>query len=401
MKPSEIAGLLRPRRPILRPTERRLAKCLTVDDLRRVARRRLPRPVFDYIDGGSEDELTLRRNTTAFDDLVLLPRVLRDVDDVDLTTTILGRPSSLPLALAPTGFTRMTHHEGELAVARSAERAGIPYTLSTMGTRSIERVASGSDGPLWFQLYVWRDRGLAKELIERAKAAGYAALILTVDVPVPGARERDLRNGFTIPPSLGLRTFVEGARHPHWWWNFLTRDVVSFESVSDRAAKPSGVMQFLAEQFDPSVTWDDLDWMLQAWDGPFVLKGVVHADDARRAADLGVTGIVVSNHGGRQLDRGPATIDALPAVVDAAGDRLEVLFDSGIRRGRDILTALALGARACLVGRAYLYGLGTAGERGVDHAIALLAGELKRSMRLVGARTVAELEPSMVSRPHG
>ena len=398
MKPSEIAGLLRPRRPNLRPTTRRLAKCRTIDDLRRAARRRLPRPVFDYIDGGSEDELTLRRNTAAFDDHVLLPRVLRDVDDVDLATTILGRPSSLPLALAPTGFTRMAHHEGELAASRSAARAGIPYTLSTMGTRSIERVAAESSGALWFQLYVWRDRGLAKELIERAKTAGYAALVLTVDVPVPGARERDLRNGLTIPPSLGLKTFIEGARHPHWWWNFLTRDVVSFECVSDRAAKPSGVMQFLAEQFDPSVTWDDLDWMLQAWDGPFVLKGVVHPDDARRAADLGVTGIVVSNHGGRQLDRGPATIDALPAVVDAAGDRLEVLFDSGIRRGRDILTALALGARACLVGRAYLYGLGTAGERGVDHALALLIDELRRSMQLVGARTIAELEPYMVTR---
>jgi L-lactate dehydrogenase (cytochrome) len=292
----------------------------------------------------------------------------------------------------------MVHHEGELAVARAAARAGVPYTLSTMGTRSIERVAAEGDGAQWFQLYVWRDRGLAKELITRAKEAGYAALVLTVDVPVPGARERDLRNGFTIPPSLGLRTFFEGAKHPHWWWRFLTRDVMSFESVSDRAASPSGVMQFLAEQFDPSVTWDDLDWMREAWDGPFVLKGVVHPDDARQAADLGVTGIVVSNHGGRQLDRGPATIDALPRVVDAVGDRLEVLFDSGIRRGRDIVTALALGARACMIGRAYLYGLATAGERGVDHAIALLAAELRRSMQLVGARTVAELEPSMVVR---
>ena len=354
--------------------------------------------MFDYIDGGAEDEITLQRNAGAFDDLVLTPRVLRDVDDVDLSTTILGSESSLPFALAPTGFTRMTHHEGELAVARAAGRARIPYTLSTMGTRSIERVASVASGPLWFQLYVWRDRGLAKELIERARAAGYDALLLTVDVPVPGARERDLRNGLTIPPSLGVRTFFEGARHPHWWWRFLTGDVLSFESVSDRAAKPSGVMAFLAEQFDPSVTWDDLEWMLQAWNGPFVLKGVVDPDDARRAADAGVTGIVVSNHGGRQLDRGPATIDALPGIVDAVGDRLEVLFDSGIRRGGDIVTALALGARACLIGRAYLYGLGTAGEAGVDKAIELLAAELRRSMQLVGARTVRDLEPSIVTR---
>jgi L-lactate dehydrogenase (cytochrome) len=398
VKPSEIAALLRPRRPILRPSVRRLARCRNIADLRRAARRRLPRPVFDYVDGGAEDEVTLERNTSGFDDLVLMPRVLRDVDEVDLSTTILGSPSPLPFALAPTGFTRMTHHEGELAVARAAGRAGIPYTLSTMGTRSIERVASVASGPLWFQLYVWRDRGLAKELIDRARVAGYDALLLTVDVPVPGARERDLRNGLTIPPSLGARTFFEGARHPHWWWRFLTGDAVSFECVSDRAAKPSGVMAFLAEQFDPSVTWDDLAWIHDAWGGPFVLKGVVDPDDARRAADAGVTGIVVSNHGGRQLDRGPATIDALPAVVDAVGERLDVLFDSGIRRGRDLVTALALGASACLIGRAYLYGLGTAGEAGVTKAIELLAAELRRSMQLVGARTVHELDPSLVTR---
>ncbi len=398
MKPSEIAALLRPRRPILRASTRRLARCRTIADLRRSARRRLPRPVFDYVDGGAEDEITLGRNTAAFDDLVLMARVLRDVDNVDMSTTILGSPSPLPFALAPTGFTRMTHYEGELAVARAAGRAGIPYTLSTMGTRSIERVASVATAPLWFQLYVWRDRGLAKELIERARVAGYDALLLTVDVPVPGSRERDLRNGLTIPPSLGLRTFFEGAKHPHWWWHFLTGDAVSFESVSDRAAKPSGVMAFLAEQFDPSVTWDDLAWMIEAWGGSFVLKGIIDPDDARRAADAGVTGIVVSNHGGRQLDRGPATIDALPAIVDAVGGRLEVLFDSGIRRGRDIVTALALGASACMIGRAYLYGLGTAGEPGVTKAIDVLADELRRAMQLVGARTVAELEPEMVTR---
>ena len=398
MKPSEIAALLRPRRPILRASTRRLARCRTIADLRVAARRRLPRPVFDYVDGGAEDEITLKRNTGAFDDLVLMPRVLRDVDDVDLSTTILGSRSPLPFALAPTGFTRMTHYEGELAVARAAGRAGIPYTLSTMGTRSIERVASVATAPLWFQLYVWRDRGLAKELIERARAAGYDALLLTVDVPVPGSRERDLRNGLTIPPSLGLRTFFEGAKHPHWWWHFLTGDAVSFESVSDRAAKPSGVMAFLAEQFDPSVTWDDLAGMIEAWGGPFVLKGIIDPDDARRAADAGVTGIVVSNHGGRQLDRGPAAIDALPAIVEAVGGELEVLFDSGLRRGRDIVTALALGASACMVGRAYLYGLGTAGEAGVTKAIDLLAAELRRAMQLVGARTVAELEPSIVTR---
>ena len=398
MKPWELRALLRPRRPILRPSLRRLARCHNVADLRRVARRRLPRAVFDYVDGGAEDEITLRRNTESFRDFELVPRVLRDVDEPDLSTTLLGAPAAMPFALAPTGFTRMTHYEGELAVARAAERAGIPYTLSTMGTRSIERVAAAASGTQWFQLYVWRDRGLAKELIERARAAGYHALMLTVDVPVPGARERDLRNGFTIPPSLGLRTILEGARHPHWWWHFLTSDVLTFENVSDRAATPAGVMEFLNAQFDPSVEWSDIDWMRDAWDGPFMVKGIVDPADARQAASLGVDALVVSNHGGRQLDESPATIGALPRVVDAVGDRAEVLLDSGIRRGRDIVKALALGARGCLIGRAYLYGLGVAGERGVDHAISLLHGELRRALQLVGARNVGELEASMVRR---
>jgi L-lactate dehydrogenase (cytochrome) len=245
---------------------------------------------------------------------------------------------------------------------------------------------------------VWRDRGLAKELIERAKAAGYDALLLTVDVPVPGSRERDLRSGFTIPPALGLRTVLDGARHPHWWWRFVTRDALTFENVSDRAATPSGVMAFLSAQFDPSVEWDDLEWMRDAWGGPFVLKGVIDPDDARRATELGVDGLIVSNHGGRQLDESPATIEALPRVLDAVGDRAEVMLDSGIRRGRDIVKALALGARGCLVGRAYLYGLGVGGERGVDAAIAMLSDEIRRALQLVGARTIADLDPSMVQR---
>jgi L-lactate dehydrogenase (cytochrome) len=396
VKPRDIAALLRIRRPELRPSKRRLARCHNVADMRRIARRRLPRAAFDYVDGGAEDEVGLRRNREGFERLELIPRVLRDVDDVDCSTSILGQPSPLPFALAPTGFTQIAHHEGERAVARAAASAGIPFTLSTVGTTSIERIAEVSDGPRWFQLYVWRDRGLAKELIDRARAAGYQALVLTVDVPVPGARERDLRNGLTIPPTLGVRTVVDGARHPHWWWRFLTGDALTFANVSDRAAKPSGVMAYLAAQFDPSVTWDDVTWMMEQWGGPFVLKGIVSVEDAKQAATLGVNGVVVSNHGGRQLDQGPATIDALPEIVDAVGDRTEVLLDSGIRRGSDIVKALALGARACLVGRPFLYGLGVAGERGVDHAIKLLATELRRTMQLVGARTVSELDRSLV-----
>jgi len=398
VKPSELAALLRPRRPILRPSRRRVEHSYTIADLRHRARRRLPRAVFDYVDGGSEDEHTLHRNTGAFDDLVLIPRVLRDVDEVDLSTTILGSPSRLPLALAPTGFTRMTHHDGELAVARAAGRAGIPYTLSTMGTRSIERVAEAGTGPLWFQLYVWRDRAMVKDLLERARAARYDALILTVDVPVPGARERDLRNGLTIPPSLTLRTFLDGARHPHWWWNFLVRDAIKFENVSEGTSKPASVMEQIASQFDPTVDWGDVETFRGMWDGPFALKGVLSVDDAKKAADAGVTAIIVSNHGGRQLDQSPATIEVLPRIVDAVGDRVEVLFDSGIRRGRDIVTALSLGAHACLVGRAYLYGLGTAGERGVDRAIELLEHELRRAVQLVGASSLRDLDRSLVVR---
>ena len=354
--------------------------------------------MFDYIDGGAEDEVTLRRNTECFAGFELLPRVLRDVDDADLSTKVLGQHVPLPFALAPTGFTRMAHHEGEVAVARAAARAGVPYTLSTMGTRSIERIAAESSGPKWFQLYVWRDRGLARELIARAREAKFDALMLTVDVPVPGSRERDLRNGLTIPPTLGLRTFLDGARHPHWWWRFVTGDVITFENVSERAATPSGVMAFLAAQFDPSVEWHDVEWIREAWGGPFIVKGIMDADDARQAAAAGVDAIAVSNHGGRQLDDSPATIEVLPRVLDAVGDDVEVILDSGIRRGRDIVKALALGARACMIGRAYLYGLGTGGERGVETAITILRDEIRRAMQLVGARTVADLDRSMVQR---
>src|SRR5262249_32691105 len=282
---------------------------------------------------------------------------------------------------------RMTHHDGELAVARAAGRAGLPYTLSTMGTRSIERVAAVATAPLWFQLYVWRDRGLVKELLERAHAAGYRVLLLTVDVPVPGAARRDHRRGLPIPPALTLRTIAGGARHPHWWWRFLTSNAITFETVGEGTPEPMGVMAQIAAQFDPTVTWSDLEWMRDIWGGAFAIKGVLAVEDARRAADAGLTGIVVSNHGGRQLDHVPATIEVLPRIVDAVGDRMEVLLDSGIRRGHDVVTALALGARACLVGRAYLYGLGAAGERGVDHALGLLREELRRSMQLVGARS--------------
>lgn len=396
MKPAEIAALLRPKLPERDAAQRRLARCYTIADLRGAARRRLPRGVFDYIDGGAEDETSLRRNTAAFSDLELVPGYLRGVAEVDSATTILGVPSALPLALAPTGFSRMMHPDGELAAARAAGAAGIPYAVSTMATTSMEDIAATASGPLWFQLYVWRDRGLAKELIDRAKAAGYRALMLTVDTPVPGARERDLRNGLTIPPELSVRTLLDGARHPHWWWGLLTSESVTFANVSDRAAEPAGVMAYVARQFDPALSWDDVGWMVDAWGGPFVMKGILSVEDARRAAALGVSGILVSNHGGRQLDHTAAPITVLPEIAAAVGAQVEVLLDSGVRRGSDIVKALALGARAVLVGRPYLYGLGTAGEAGVAHAIAILAAELRRTMQLVGAASLDQLSMSSV-----
>jgi L-lactate dehydrogenase (cytochrome) len=393
-----MASLLRPKGLERDAGRRALARAHTINDLRRSARRRLPRAAFDYLDGGAEDEVALRRNRSGFDELELVPHYLRDVSEVDLTTEVLGVRSPLPLVLAPTGFTRMFHPDGELAVARASGRAGVPYAQSTMATTAMEDVAAVAGGPLWFQLYVWRDRGLCKELIQRAKAAGYQALLLTIDTPVPGARERDLRNGLSIPPALTARTLLDGARHPRWWRGLLTSEAMTFANVSHVAAEPTGVMAYVAKQFDPSVTWDDIEWMVEVWGGPFVVKGVMSVEDARQAAALGISGVVVSNHGGRQLDHTRAPIDVLAEVVDAVGDEVEVLLDGGVRRGTDIAKALAVGARAAMIGRPYLYGLGAAGEAGVTHAIALLAAELRRTMQLLGVNAVDQLDRSVLRR---
>ncbi len=346
---SELQPLLRPRPVELDPTKRRLSRALTIADLRAAARRRTPRAVFDYTDGAAETETSLRRAREAFERVEFRPRVLRDVTVVDTTTTILGRPSTLPLAFAPTGFTRMMHHEGERAVARVAEGAGIPYALSTLGTTSIEAMAAAAPhARKWFQLYVWRDRGAGKELVERAQAAGYEALVLTVDVPVAGARLRDVRNGLTIPPSLTLRTVLDAALHPWWWVNLLTTEPLSFASLTFWEGT---VAELIDKMFDPSLTSRDLSWLRETWSGPLIVKGVQHVDDARMVVDHGADAVVVSNHGGRQLDRAVTPLEVLPAVVDAVGDRAEVLLDGGVRSGADVAAAVALGAKACLVGR--------------------------------------------------
>ncbi len=395
MNLSEIRELVHVGRPDAPYGARALARCLSISDLRRLARRRLPAAALGYLEGGGEDEWTMRRNREAFGQVELVPRVLRAVTQPATATTVLGTPMPLPFALSPIGAPRMFHHEGELAVVRAARRAGLPYGISTLATQPLEAIADEAQGsPLWFQLYLWGDRSAARKLLAQARAAGYRALLLTVDTSVRSNRERELRNGIVLPnPELTLRTVVNGARHPAWAWHFLSSPALGFPNLSTSGLTSR---QRLAEMFDGTVGWPDLDWIREEWDGPIALKGVLSEDDARRAADEGVDAVIVSNHGGRQQDHVPAALEVLPGIADAVGGRVEVLFDSGIRRGSDIATALALGARAVLVGRAHLYGLAAAGEAGVRHAIDILAGELRTTMALCGAATLADLDRSLV-----
>ena len=371
-----------------------MAGAASVADLRPIARRHVPRAVFDYVDGGAEAELSLARAREAFGRVEFIPSVLRGVADVDPSTSILGAPASLPLVFAPTGFTRLMHHTGEPAVARATARAGIPYAHSTLGTTSPERLAADAPvGRRWFQLYVWRDRDAVAELVSRATEAGFEALILTVDTPVGGARLRDVRNGFSIPPALTLRTLADISVHPGWWFNLLTTEPITFASFR---SSEGTVAQLLDTVLDPGLDWDDLAWLRGAWSGPLVVKGIQSVEDARRAADHGVDAIVLSNHGGRQLDRAPVALELLPSVAAAVGDRVEVYVDGGVLSGADVVAAVGLGARACLVGRAYLYGLMAGGEVGVDRVAALFRSDVLRTMRLLGVRSVAELTPERV-----
>lgn len=383
-------------RPLeLDPVTRRLRRSVSVADLRAIARRRLPRGVFDYVDGGAEDERTLAANCESYARIEFTPRVLRDVASIDPATRLLGRNLPFPLVLAPTGFTRIVHPEGELAVARAAARAGVPYTLSTLSTRSIEEIAACSDGPKWFQVYVWRDRGLVKELIERAAQASFETLVVTVDTAVLGRRERDLRRGYTLPPKIGVGTLLDGVIHPAWTWRFVRAEPIRFGNVVGRDVGDGtgavSLAQYVNSQFDPSLSWQDVQWMRSVWQGPFVIKGIQTVDDAVLAADAGAQAVALSNHGGRQLDSAPAAIDLVAPVADAVGDRIEIICDGGIRRGSDIVKAIALGARACMAGRCYLYGLGAAGERGVDHVLRLLNDDVRRTMALIGASNTRDV----------
>ena len=391
MRPRDVRALIRLRPPVLDPVDRTLAHCHTIDDLRRVARRRWPEGIRGYVDGGADGEVSVARNRAAYQRFSLLPHPLRDVTEVDTRTSLLGVESALPFALAPTGYTRMMHNQGEPAVARAAAAAGIPYTLSTVATTSLEDVAGKSAGDLWFQLYVWRDRGKMRDLVARAREHGYRTLMLTVDTPVTGLRARDLRAGFTVPPTLTPQTLLQMAAHPVWCARMLTGAPITFANLPGFEQDPMGAMAMAAELFDASVRWDDLAQLRDLWDGPLLVKGLGRPDDATQAAALGVDGVVLSNHGGRQLDQAIPPIEALPAVRDAVGDDVEVYVDSGVRRGTDLAIALARGATGCLVGRPYLYGLGAGGERGVAAAITMLAGELRRAMQLRGVTTISQL----------
>jgi len=395
-----LRSVLRFRSVELDPVERRLRTAASVADLRAITRRRLPRGCFDFIDGAAEDELSLRRNIAAFQRAEFRPRVLRDVANVDPSTSLLGRDLPLPLVIAPIGFTRVASPGGELDIARAAARHGLPFTLSTLATRSIEEVAACSNGPKWLQVYVWRDRGLVKDMLARADQAGYEAIVITVDTAVLGRRERDTRNGFTMPPQLSLGTLLDGALHPGWTWDFLRADPITFANVAGSAApdvkQAVQLADYINTQFDPALSWQDLNWFRAAWNKPIVLKGIQTVEDALLAADAGVDAIALSNHGGRQLDGAPAILELVRPVADAVGDRTQIICDGGIRRGSDIVKAVALGARACMSGRAMLYGLGAGGERGVEHVISMLDAGVRRTMALTGQRRVTELDPELI-----
>ncbi|OMC14183.1 alpha-hydroxy-acid oxidizing enzyme [Mycolicibacter heraklionensis] len=392
----DLAPLIGVRRPRLNRTARRLEAALTVEDLRALAKRRTPRAAFDYTDGAAEDEISLERARQAFRDIEFHPAILRDVSSVDTSREVLGAPVALPFAIAPTGFTRLMHTAGELAGARAAEAAGIPFSLSTLGTASIEDVAAAAPGARrWFQLYMWHDRDRSMALMRRAADAGYDTLLATVDCPVAGARRRDTRNGMSIPPALTLRTIADAAMHPGWWFDLLTTEPLSFASL-DRWS--GTVAQYMDTMFDPTLTFDDLVWVKSQWPGRFVVKGIQTVADARAVVDRGVDGIVLSNHGGRQLDRAPVPFLLLPEVAREVGADTEILLDTGIMSGADIVAAIALGARCTLIGRAYLYGLMAGGQAGVHRVIEILAEQIRRTMRLLGVSELAELTPQHVTQ---
>lgn len=394
---SELRPLMRFKPPTLDRRAARLAGAADIWDLRRIAKRRTPAPAFDYVDGAAVDELTADRTREAFEACEFVPQLLRGHGDVDLSTTIAGGPAALPFGIAPTGFTRFMQTEGEDGGSAAAAEHGIPFTLSTMGTRSIEDVAKTSgNGRRWFQLYLWKEREASANLLKRAKENGFDTLVVTVDTPVAGQRLRDVRNGMKIPPELTLKTVLDASYRPEWWFNFLTTDSLNFASLSDTS---SDLPTLINAMFDPTLDFSDLEWIRSQWDGPLFVKGVLTPEDAKKIMATGADGLIVSSHGGRQLDRAPIPLEALPKIRQAVGDDVEIIYDSGIRSGNDIAIALALGADFVLIGRSYLYGLMSGGKEGVDRVIELMEAELRTTLHLLGVSSVKELSPAHVRAP--
>ncbi|TAL00809.1 MAG: alpha-hydroxy-acid oxidizing protein [Rhodospirillaceae bacterium] len=379
-----------------------LAKCLNFSDFRHLAKRRLPAPLFHYIDGGADDEVALRRNTAAFDDYELMPRQLTDVSTIDTRTQIFGKTIAWPVLLSPTAMSRLFHHQKELAVARAAANMGTLYSLSTLATTSLEEVAAASAGPKMFQIYVLKDRGFVNALVARCKAAKYDALCVTVDTPLAGNRERDHIHGMTLPPKFGLADLASFALHPAWSLNFIRDPDFRVANVAEMGDAKSmggmGLIQYVNAQIDRTATWDDIARLIELWKGPFAIKGLQSAADARMAQQVGATAIMISNHGGRQLDGAPAPVDCIAPMRDAIGNTLEIICDGGIRRGTHVLKALALGANACSIGRPYLFGLAGGGQAGVEHVLSRLRGEIELDMTLMGCRRIADLDNTFLAK---
>ena len=378
-----------------------LAKCFNFEDFRKLAKKNLPAPIFHYIDGGADDEVTLKRNTESFSQCDLVPNILTSVGEPDLSTTVLGKKIEMPLFLSPTAMQRLYHHEGDLASARAAEKFNTFYSMSTMATSSIEEVSNISGGPKMFQLYIHKDQKLTDNLIDRCKRSGFNAMCLTVDTVVAGNRERDHRWGFTTPPKLTLKSLISFATHPSWSFNYLLNKKFELANVSHFTKKGSsiakGVMEYINEQYDPAMSWKDAEYCIKRWNGPFAIKGVMSVEDAKKCVDIGASAIMLSNHGGRQLDGSRSPFDQLPAIADAVGGKIEIILDGGVRRGTHILKALALGATACSFGKGFLFALGAGGQKGVEKMLSNMKDETRRDMILLGCKNIKEIDKTKIA----
>ena len=374
--------------------------CYNFEDFRKLAKKKLPSPIFNYIDGGADDEITLKRNSEAFEDCDLVPNILNNVGEPDLSTTIFGKKIDMPIFLSPTAMQRLYHHDGDKASARAAEKFGTFYSMSSMANTTMEEISNVSSGPKLFQLYVHKDKSITDDLIERSKRSGFDAMCLTVDTLVAGNRERDHRTGFTTPPKLTLQSLISFAIHPQWVFNYLTHPKFELANVSKKTDKGTNiaksVIDYVNEQYDPTMNWKDAEYIVKKWDGPFALKGVMSVEDAKRAIDIGCTAIMISNHGGRQLDGSRSPFDQLKAISDAVGDKLEIILDGGVRRGTHVIKALSAGATACSFGKAFLFSLGAGGQQGVERLLENMQKEIRRNMILMGCKRIKDLDASKI-----